>query len=529
MARRPDAITSGPGTGVAVMVAVMVAALVLLPLAAVFLRAGGWPRLAPGDGQAVWFTLWQAAASAALSCLLAVPVARALARRRFVGRGAVIVLIGAPFLLPVIVAVMGLIAVFGQQGVVNDLLSLLPVRSIDGVPQPQLGPPSVSIYGVQGVLLAHVFLNLPLVVRMLLAGWQAIPVERFRLAQSLGMGPRAMIRHLERPMLRAVLPGAALVVFMVCLSSFAVALTLGGGPGATTIELAIYQAVLFDVDLARAAALSVVQVALCVSAVAVAGRVSLPAGFGAGLDRRGVVPGPGGWRRAVDAGWIGVAALFLLLPLGAVVLRGLPGLADLPPSVWAAAGRSLAVASASAGLAVIAGLVLALTPVRWVGLAAMLPLATSGLVLGTGLFLLLHPVVRVQTLALPVTVLVNAAVALPFVYRLIVPEARTLHADYGRLQAALGITGWSAFRLVTLPRLRRVLGFAAGVAAALSMGDLGVNVLFASDSGATLPVVVSRLMGSYRTDLAAAAALLLVGLSFALFALCDRWGRHAEV
>jgi thiamine transport system permease protein len=71
------------------------------------------------------------------------------------------------------------------------------------------------------------------------------------------------------------------------------------------------------------------------------------------------------------------------------------------------------------------------------------------------------------------------------------------------------------------------LGFAAGVAAALSMGDLGVNVLFAGESGATLPVAVSRLMGSYRTDLAAGAALLLVGLSFALFAVCDRWGRHA--
>jgi thiamine transport system permease protein len=499
-------------------VAAFVAALILLPLGAVFLRAGGWPSLAAGDGQAVWFTIWQAAASAAVSCALAVPVARGLARRRFAGRGAVIVLMGAPFLLPVIVAVMGLIAVFGRSGVVNQGLALL-------------GLAPLSIYGVQGVLLAHVFLNLPLVVRMLLAGWQAIPAERFRLAQSLGMGPGAVARHLEWPMLRSVLPGAALVVFVVCLSSFAVALTLGGGPAATTVELAIYQAVLFDFDLGRAAAMATVQVALCIGAVTLAGRVSLPAGFGAGLDRVGVMPALPGWRRGVDTLWIALAALFLLVPLAAVLTRGLPGLVDLPGSVWAAAGRSLAVAGVSAALAVAGGLVLAQarahSRLQWIGLAAMLPMAASGLVLGTGIFLLVHSVMRVQTLALPVTVLVNAALSLPFVYRLILPEMRSLQADYGRLQMALGIKGWTAFRLVTLPRLRRALGFAAGVAAALSMGDLGVNVLFAGESGATLPVVVSRLMGSYRTDLAAGAALLLVGLSFALFAVCDRWGRHA--
>jgi thiamine transport system permease protein len=55
----------------------------------------------------------------------------------------------------------------------------------------------VSVYGLQGVVLAHVFLNLPLATRMILQGWQALPAERFRLAQSLGFGPREIFRHLE--------------------------------------------------------------------------------------------------------------------------------------------------------------------------------------------------------------------------------------------------------------------------------------------------------------------------------------------
>ena len=42
------------------------------------------------------------------------------------------------------------------------------------------------------------------------------------------------------------------------------------------------------------------------------------------------------------------------------------------------------------------------------------------------------------------------------------------------------------------------------------MGDLGVIALFAGDREATLPLLVQRLMGAYRMEEAAAAALLLV-------------------
>jgi len=495
------------------IVALTLAALILGSVGIVALHADRW-SLGAADGAAVRFTVLQAALSAALSCGLAVPVARALARRRFAGRGALIVLMGAPFLLPVVVAVLGLLAVFGRNGVLNQGLDLA-------------GLPLVSPFGLQGVVLAHVFLNLPLVVRMLLSGWQAIPVERFRLAQSLGLGPAALLRHLERPMLRAVLPGAAVVVFVLCLTSFAIALTLGGGPRATTVELAIYQALRFEFDLGRAALLAMVQLALCAMAVGLAGRFALPAGFGAGLDRALPLHPPRDWRRGTDALWIAAAGLFLLVPLGAVVAQGLPGLIAMPGEVWAAAGRSVAVAVASAALAVAGALTLAPARGRGIELAAMLPMAASGLVLGTGLFLAIHPVLRPETLALPVTVLVNAALALPFVYRLILPEIRSVQADYGRLQQALGVQGWTAFRLVTLPRMRSTLGFAGGVALALSMGDLGVNALFAGETGATLPLVVQRLMGAYQMQTAAAAALLLVVISLAMFALCDLWGRHA--
>jgi len=123
---------------------------------------------------------------------------------------------------------------------------------------------------------------------------------------------------------------------------------------------------------------------------------------------------------------------------------------------------------------------------------------------------------------------VNMLLSLPFAYRILAPAARTVHADYGKLADLLGLKGAARLRWLILPRLRRPLGFAAGVCAALSMGDLGVIALFAGQGNATLPLMVQRLMGSYRMDQAAAVALLLVALSFALFWIFDAGGRRAD-
>ena len=472
---------------------------------------GGAGSFGAADAAALRFTVVQAAVSALLSCALAIPVARALARRRFRGRGAVLALLGAPFLLPVITAVFGIVAIYGRNGLVNEALAAL-------------GLPGFALYGPQGVILAHVFLNMPLAVRMIVMGWAAIPAERLRLCAALDMGPNAVWRHLERPMLAAVLPGALLTVFVICLTSFAVALTLGGGPAATTVELSIFQAIRYEYDLPKAALLSAAQFGLCLAGLALLWVLPGTPGFGAGLDRHQPPPAPTGWRAVADAGLIALAVLFIAAPLAAVAARGLGHLADLPVSVWQAAGASVLIAVPSGLMATAAALSLALAPGRWAEVAAMVPLAASSLVLGTGLFLLLVPPFAPAALALPITLGVNAALSLPFAFRVLRPEALALAADYGRLCASLDLAGWARLRRITLPRLRRPLGFALGITTALSMGDLGVIALFADERTATLPLMVQRLMGAYRMEQAAAAALLLAGLSFAAFWICDRWG-----
>ena len=105
--------------------------------------------LNPSDWAAIRFTILQALTSAALSIMIAIPTARALARQQFRGRQIMISLLGAPFILPAIVAVLGIIAVWGRSGLISDGLKAL-------------GTEPLNIYGFTGIILAHIFFNLPL-------------------------------------------------------------------------------------------------------------------------------------------------------------------------------------------------------------------------------------------------------------------------------------------------------------------------------------------------------------------------------
>ncbi len=491
------------------IVATALVAMILGAFGGVMLRADLARGLVAADWAAIRFTLWQAALSALISVVLAVPLARAISRRQFPGRRLLITLLGAPFLLPVMVAVLGLLAIFGHKGWLNVSLQAI-------------GLEPVTIYGAHGVILAHVFFNLPLATRLILQGWQAIPAEQFRLAATLRVP--SLFRLLEWPMLQRVLPGAFGLVFVICLTSFAVALILGGGPKATTIELAIYQAFRFEFDLGRAALLSIVQMGVAFAACLVLFRVLPTHDPAQGLDRSHAR-----WDHSIfDYPVIILATAFLLTPMLSILGQGLPGLVSLPSGVWHAAGRSVLVALASAGLLITFALPLAVLVLRIGGAEAVgiLGLATSPLMLGTGLFILVFPIADPVGLALVVTGVINAIMALPFAVRVLVPGLRDALAQYGRLSASLGLHGWTLWRIVLLPRLRRPIGFALGLGAALSMGDLGVIALFSDPDRATLPLEIERLLRGYRIETAASASLLLTGLSFALFGLFDAWGHR---
>jgi thiamine transport system permease protein len=461
----------------------------------------------------VWFTLLQASLSTALSVALAVPVARALARRRFPGRGLLLRLFSLSLVIPVIVAIFGIAAVHGRAGWVNDALALLGLGRVN------------YLYGLTGILIGHCFFNMPFVARILLQAIEAVPPETWRIASQFGLKSRDIFRLIEWPALRAVLPGAAGLVFMLCFTSFAVVLTLGGGPRATTLEVAVYQALRFDFDIGRAVTLALVQLLLCggivlaVLQLAVPGHLSLTEGRLYERPDRGGVFG-----LALDSLVILAALALVVLPLLAVALAGFN--AQAPEvlsrwSLWRAAGQSLTIAVTSAALALALGAAVLVSSRQLrhrfgrPGAAARLELSASLIlvvppfVLATGLFILLRQVADVFALGMPLVILVNALMALPFVVRFLGGPMMEEAQRHDRLCQSLGIAGWQRLRLIEWPGLRRPIALAFAVAATLSLGDLGVIALFGSQDFATLPLLLYQAMGGFRMAEAAVIAALL--------------------
>ncbi len=226
----------------------------------------------PYLGRIVWFTLWQAALSTLLSIVPAIFVARALSRHPdFPGRAIILRLFALPLALPAIVAALGILALLGRAGYLAT-----PLGALSGGAWP-------GIYGLSGILVAHVFFNLPLATRFFLEALDTLPADQWRLASQLGMGPAASFRLIEWPAMRGALPGVAGLVFMLCVTSFTIVLTLGGGPAATTLEVAIYQALRFDFDPARAVTFTLLQIALTAVVMVVLTRLGANAAIDASL------------------------------------------------------------------------------------------------------------------------------------------------------------------------------------------------------------------------------------------------------
>ena len=84
------------------------------------------------------------------------------------------------------------------------------------------------------------------------------------------------------------------------------------------------------------------------------------------------------------------------------------------------------------------------------------------------------------------------------------------------------MAGWNRWRLAAWPVLRRPVGLALGLAAALATGDLGIIALFGTQDSQTLPLLLYQQMASYRLDAAAVTGLLLLGLCLGLFWVFER-------
>lgn len=510
---RPFRLVAGAGLALAI------AALVLLLLWSILTAASAEPATAaPIDVlHLLGMTTIQAALSTVLSLLAGTALAWALNRLRFPGRGLVVALFASAIVTPGIVVGFGLLAIWGRNGWINQAL-----QAAFGV---SIGNP---VFGLTGIVAAHVILNGAFAARILLARLDAIPVSRLKTGQSLALSARQRFAVIDWPAIGATLPGLGAIIFLLAFTSFPIVLLLGGGPANQTLEVAIYAAVRLDFDLRGAVTLALVQIAVC-SVIILAASALTPVSTS---------PGPSAGQNWCDRPlaqtwqWL-VLALGLFgfaLPLLSVLAGGFGKdffLVTSRPSFWSAALASLCIGAASALLALALGLVLAMSraatagPLVRIGLgaAAYGYLAVPAVVLALGFFLLVRRLGIDPGDAAPVVVIVaNALLALPFAVATLAPPLDAVARGRGKLMRSLGLSGARQFALIEFPLIGREIGVVLALAFCFSLGDLGVIALFGTSEFATLPLLLLRALGAYRGNDAAVIAALMLAISIVVFA-----------
>ncbi|MEP6758596.1 MAG: iron ABC transporter permease [Actinomycetota bacterium] len=454
----------------------------------------------------IWFTLWQAAASTALTLAIGLPIAYALSRFAFRGRAAVEALVVVPFVLPTVVVGM---AFSGLRG------------------------------SIVAILAAHVFFNIAVVVRVVGAAWATVDPELEDAADELGASGLRRFTRVLLPLARPAIVTAATLVFLFTFTSFGVVLLLGGA-GQTTIEVEIFRRTSQQLDLSAAAVLALIQllfvsVLLIADAVLASRRPVLPPP----AEQGGRAPRTRGERTFGVVAVLGAIAL-VAVPLWRLVRRSFVGsegatlanylhigegrrggLFEIDPgaAIWTSV-RSAALAATIA--LVVGGLVsigVALgARSRGIWAIVAIPLGVSAVTLGFGYVVAFDadPLdLRGSTWLVP---LAQALVALPFVVRIVAPAMAAAHASLGEGAASLGASPWRALRDATLPACAGAIRTAAVFAFVVALGEFGATAFLARAEHPTVPVAIARLLGqpgSASIGQASALAVILLVITAA--------------
>ena len=497
------------------------------------------------------FTLSQALLSSLLSIFIALPGAWILSHLDFPGKRFLKAMTTIPFILPSILVVLGFILFWGRQGVVNRTLMLLT-----GGNKPVLD----ILYSFRAILLAHVFYNFPIALRLIAAWWGGLGGNQLNAARLMGASERKIFRTVTLPQLLPGILSAGSLIFLYCFMSFAVVLVLGGGPKWSTMEVEVYRLIKYSLDFGRGGALALIETAatLFLSWFVIRRESAAIQRQTRSLERRD-------WSCLSGKNRIVVFAylLFVLIViLGPIItvsfhsflekvnrsgaarlsIRWYKEILSAPGSLSGnaellsrAVRNSLFLGSSTVFLTLILGSysawLLSRASFRFPVLTEtflMMPMGISSVVLGMG-YLWLNRGDRLSFLPPKLSiVLAHTVIALPFVMRSLTPAMKRIRQSLLDASRLMGAGGIKQFFTIELPLIRPGLIAGAAFAMAISLGEINATLILSDAGVPTIPIAILRLIGTYKFSSACALGTILILICLGAFLLIDAFEGREE-
>ncbi|NHJ14821.1 MAG: iron ABC transporter permease [Candidatus Thorarchaeota archaeon] len=481
------------------------------------------------------FTLLQAAVSTLLVVVIGLPGAFVLARLRFRGKSFVRAGLIIPFVLPPIVVVVGFLRVFGSYGVLDSILMALMGSS-----------QSVAnlASGISGILLAHTFYNIPLVIMMVSASLERLNPEIEESAEILGAGRLSKLRYIIFPHIRRSLLAASILTFLFCFMSFPIVLALGEGR-LMTLEVRIWYAFL-SLDFGEASLLALLQIVITVVLAVSYVQVSKTDGIEGAqtstirtVEFNHLVP--------LEKGLVvGYFILLGFLVIGPIASIAQAAFYNPTTGTYSLAGFAALFRTGTGGglvplmntllygtLATILSIFLGI-PIAYMlrshlpGLPSLassltlLPLGVSAITMAYGLMISIAVPLGLTTNPWILIVIAQTIIGLPFTARAIESALAKIDPAIMEQAEALGASRLQRLAYLELPLMAPGILAGAVFAFAMAIGEMSATYFIALEQNTTLSVIIYLYLGVKNYIAAGAAALMLVAICFVAFLIIEK-------
>ncbi|HPX66059.1 MAG TPA: iron ABC transporter permease [Anaerolineaceae bacterium] len=487
------------------------------------------------------FTLYQATLSTVLTLVLGLPAAYLFARFDFAGRKFLRVLITIPFILPTVVVAAAFNTLLGPRGWLNlGLMSLFNLNT----------PPINMLNSLSAILLAHIFYNTSIVIRMVGSNLSRLRQNLPLAAQNLGASPWRAFKEVTLPLLMPSILSATLMVFLFDFTSFGVVLMLGG-PQFSTLEVEIYNQAMNRFNLPVAGLLSIVQLAFTLLVSVLINRSKQPRYGKAALasESSGLREARTRWEKIFIIVMVVVLLLLMVTPTLSLLTRSFftfdaargergelktgftlryyrelfenreQSLFYVPPIL--AIRNSMIYAGITMLLATVLGLISVYAIQksgklsRFLEPLIMLPLGASAVTLGLGFLIVFGGTVLTQGRFQALIPVAHTLVALPMVIRTLLPALRGIPENLRLVAKSMGASPLRVFREVDLPVLFRAIAVSLLFAFTISLGEFGASSFLSNTAMPTIPVAIYRYLSqpgalNYGQALAMSSLLMVV-------------------
>ena len=477
----------------------------------------------------IYFSLYQAFFSAFISCLLAIPFALALNRHKSLKIVKIIIsLCGFSFVIPSILIVYAVIKLFGNNGFFNTYFDIYNTFSFN------------SIYGTKAILIAHILLNTPFASRLLFQNLNNIPTKYYEISRSMRLSYFGNIIKLEVPIIKQSLFTIFAIIFSLCFLSFAIVMALGGGPKFSTIEVAIYQYALFELNFNKAIILSLIQIIICIFFVFI-GFFTLKGSNFFEVD----IKSYGHPHKDIlfviisDLFVLILFTLFLFSPIILILHNFLNSnfnniFYDI--NFIRAFLNSLMISIISGCLVSILGFSISVLLVlnhRNLFLQQILFLFSSSIIIispiifSLGYFIILDELRYVLIFKYIVIILINCIFLIPFSILILFNNLKNIYLNYLDIKSSFRISLINYFKIL-FPLVKKNCLYVFSFSTVITFGDFTIISFFKDQNFETLPTYLFRLISGYRFNEASFVSGFILIISLIIYFLIDNFNYQGK-